>query len=113
MNIEEALVKDICSSKREEQLRAVIELSQLMLQTAQQKNWDDLRQLERNRQELFKSFFSQAASEAEAVWIGQGIEQILSINQKMIQIIGQEQTQLMDNMKTISNGRQAVKAYSR
>ena len=97
---------------RKEHLCHIVNMTESMLMSAKNKNWEDLVGAEAERQKHFDQFFSFPASPDEASWIKQGIERILDVDKQIIQIGEKNKQAILDQRNHLSKGRDATRAYS-
>ena len=87
----------------------MLRLGEIMLQTAENEQWERLVELQANRQELLASYFRGADASQESR--RQTISRLLVHNQSLIEALVAKRTRLAEEFKEKSVGHQALQAY--
>jgi hypothetical protein len=90
----------------------LVSLSQSMLEKARSDCWDDVCVLETDRNELIKIFFLEPIQQAHMAAIAANIQSIIAIDQDLISLGLQKKLELAEILRTMEQGKKAVKAYS-
>lgn len=92
-------------------LGRMIELSDLMLQAAQNQDWEAVMQMQKLRDEFIYSFFEQKLL-IDSTRLADDISYILSADKDIESLAKDESHQLQRQLKKLAQGKTAVKAYS-
>jgi hypothetical protein len=96
---------------RQQQWQAILQLSARLKDEFEQQNWQQLDELNAERQQKLEAFFATPVSAEEAESIAGQIQQIIHDDQQLMQQVREQQLQLVDEAKTMSSNRQAINAY--
>jgi hypothetical protein len=99
--------------RRQEQFAAILRLSRQMLDAARASDWLEVSNLESQRQDQLKNFFSQPAQANETTWLAQGIQQVLKLNDEIMSLGEEGKQEILKNMSDLSNGKKAAQAYAK
>jgi hypothetical protein len=88
----------------------VTQLTEFMLQKADDEQWDELTKLEKHRASLLKAIFpiEQAQQQAE---LTQQLETLIKLNTKLEAQCKQNKQRLQLQIQGVSNNKKAIKAY--
>lgn len=95
----------------DQQLVEGLKLSRQIREMAQRGEWEEMPPLFEQRDHLLRDCFEHQDGFSDNEAATGVIQQILSIDQEMMKLNGQERERLMADMRGISKGRQAVNAY--
>lgn len=95
----------------QQQLAAVMDLTDAMLQAAQQQNWEGLNEKETRRRELLAGAFAETSGLQEAKHIAQCITHILDVDKQIIHLSEIGRQALSDKLRGLGRGRRAKAAY--
>jgi hypothetical protein len=98
-------------SHRSQQLKQITEMSQCMLASAKEMDWDRVAELETQRKKLVTKCFQQLTNEQDAPEVAASIRAILRLNQEVTELGNQCRDQLGDEIHTHNTGRTATAAY--
>ncbi len=98
-------------AKRGRELEELVLLSQAMLARAGEHQWEAVAELELRRRDLVLRFFEHAADEQDAAELAAGIKRILSLNERIGELVQQFQGQLGNEIHAQKAGRAATAAY--
>ena len=87
------------------------EISQKMLGLAQSSDWDKLSDLEHERKDLMKSFFSHQVSSQDSGHVEGVIQEVLSINDKIAQLAQLEKNSLGHQLQGLKKRQNVHSAY--
>jgi hypothetical protein len=95
-----------------EDLQQLISLSRLMLEKALEESWDDVLALEEERSELIRLFFLEPVQQKDADAVAAGIQAIMAIDRDIMALGSLKRLDLAQILKTMEQGKKAVKAYT-
>lgn len=96
---------------RQQQWQDILQLSEQLKSEFQQHNWQQMDELNAERQQKLEAFFATPVSAEEAETIAGQIQQIIHDDQQLMQQAREQQLKLVDEAKTMSSNRQAINAY--
>lgn len=96
---------------RQQQWQAILQLSEQLRSEFEQQNWQQMDELNAERQQKLEAFFATPVSAAEAETIAGQIQQIIQDDEQLMQQAREQQLQLVGEAKTMSSNRQAINAY--
>ncbi len=96
---------------RQQQWQSILQLSEQLKSEFDQQNWQQMDELNAERQQKLETFFAAPVSTEEAEAIAGQIQQIIHDDKQLMQQARQQQLQLVDEAKTMSSNRQAINAY--
>lgn len=99
-------------NSRKEHFAHILGMSEAMLELARSEEWEQLAQLESLRRHHYEYFFDTTPGDEEAVWIKQGIERLLEIDKKLIEVSEAAKQAIADSSKNLAKGQSATKAYN-
>jgi len=99
------------SPARQQQWQRIDDMSQQMLQLFQKQDWQTVIDLSQQRQTMLEAFFAQPISEADAPAIAAGIQQILHNDRHVLDQARQKQSEMIQSVRQIGDGRQAIDTY--
>ncbi len=91
------------------QLEHILRNGDTMLQTVESKQWERLAELQAQRQQLLESYFTSENLSHEAR--RQTLRQLFAFNQRLIDAVVAKRTELAEDLRGFSVGRQALRAY--
>ncbi len=92
-------------------LQQLIALSRTMLEKAQEDSWDDVIDLEAERSELIKVFFSEPVQQEYTDVVEAGIRTIIDIDIDIMELGSLKKLDLVDILQKMGQGKKAVQAY--
>jgi len=96
---------------RQQQWQAILQLSEQLKTEFENQNWQQMDELNAERQQKLETFFATPVSAEEAEVIAGQIQQIIHDDQQLMQQAREQQLKLVDEAKTMSSNRQAINAY--
>ncbi|MGR9000152.1 MAG: flagellar protein FliT [Gammaproteobacteria bacterium] len=93
-------------------LQDLIILSRVLLEKAGAQAWDEVADLQSQREEQLNRFFSDPVEPDQADAVSAGIEAIMAINQELMVLASQAKAELGDALHKLDQGKKAVKAYT-
>ena len=97
--------------ERSRRLEEIVLLSQTMLLSADDHQWEAVAECEFRRRELLTRFFEQPTEEQDAAQVAAAIKDILRLNQRIGELGRQCQDQLGNEIQANKAGRTASAAY--
>lgn len=94
-----------------QQLSRVLDLSGQMLVAVQREEWEELTELEAERQRLLPDFSSASLSEEQVDHVRKMVEDILHINQLMVDLSESRQNEYRQSNRKFAVAQKAVSAY--
>lgn len=92
-------------------LKDIILLSDIILQKAKEDYWDEVSDLQENRDELIKLFFSNPLKSEDQNTINIGIQSIISIDNNIMSLISLTKADISKNIRLFESGKKVVQAY--
>lgn len=92
-------------------LGKIIELSEIMLESARHKQWDNLTHVESERKRLLSALFSQPIS-LQTGEIADGIRSILSRDREIMRLAVTKRDDLRGALQKVKQGKDAMQAYA-
>ena len=93
-------------------LNKIVELSSSMLAIARNENWEQVQEIEQQRQKLFDMTFPlNKESVADPALLAQKIQEIADLDRETMALMQKSRKELSGLANKISSGRQAVGAY--
>lgn len=83
-----------------------------MLEKAESESWDELFVLEEQRRALIGLFFSEPVQQQYAEDVSVGIQSIMTIDRKLMELGLRKKLELEQTLHQIDQGKKAVKAYT-
>ena len=105
------VVAEGLSPERQEQIDAILELSQQMLDLAQGREWEVLTAIEATRQQKLHQFFSIPAAPEDIAQIAKFIQQVLAMDRQIVEWGEAYRRELMDGLDDLGRARRASVAY--
>ncbi|VAW70030.1 hypothetical protein MNBD_GAMMA09-657 [hydrothermal vent metagenome] len=99
------------SDNRNQQWQNILQMTKQLSQLSAEENWQQMIELEAERFDRLKQFFSSPVTDAEAGDIAEGIQQIMENDQHLLELGKNIQQQTSESARKISKGRMAVNAY--
>ena len=99
------------NKEREQHWLSILKISVKMRQLAQELQWENLAQLENQRQGLIKTFFSRPVAVEDAEVIREGIHRILDMDQQIISMGKRHRGAIGGKLVDFQTHRKAVSAY--
>ncbi|MGR8999897.1 MAG: flagellar protein FliT [Gammaproteobacteria bacterium] len=93
-------------------LQDLITLSRVLLEKAGAQAWDEVADLQSQREEQLNRFFSDPVKPDQADAVSAGIQAIMAINQELMVLASQAKAELGDALLKLDQGKKAVKAYT-
>ncbi|MGZ8223926.1 MAG: flagellar protein FliT [Methylobacter sp.] len=93
-------------------LQQLVSLSRAMLEKAESEFWDELFVLEEKRRALLGLFFSEPVQQEYAGEVSVGIQSIMVIDRKIMELGLEKKLELEQALQQIDQGKKAVKAYT-
>ncbi len=94
----------------QETFNQILELTDQMLNSAKEEQWDDLLTLEKTRDGLIKKYFVDSLLKDEN--LADAVRQVLSKDQQIQNEVRQERDRLAQELKKVTQGKNAVKSYA-
>ncbi len=94
----------------QETFNQILELTDQMLNSAKEEQWDDLFTLEKTRDGLIKKYFVDSLLKDEN--LADAVRQVLSKDQQIQNEVRQERDRLAQELKKVTQGKNAVKSYA-
>ncbi len=94
-----------------DKLKGLQAISQQMLQSAQQEEWQKLPLLEQQRKALMHGYFEEVRSEKEVEIIATVINSVLSINREIEQLAREQQKKINRQLQNMKKRQNAHSAY--
>jgi len=94
----------------QETFNQILELTDQMLNSAKGARWDDLFTLEKNRDGLIKKYFVDTLLKDEG--LADAVRQVLNKDQQIQNAVRQERDRLAQELKRVTQGKNAVKSYA-
>ncbi len=94
------------------QMRQLLDLTEQVLHSARQKEWETLIEKERQRRTLLEKFFQQKVSDYEAPRIEEMIRQMMTLDKKIVALAEAGKLEVLKKMRNLSAGQQAIDAYA-
>lgn len=101
---------------REQKWQNILQLTDQLKQMTVREDWESMTELELERQQLLKDYFTDLISTDDAMKVTAEIEQIqqmMRINQDLINQGRAKQVELADAVQQLSTNRQAINAYQK
>lgn len=92
-------------------LGRVLELADLMLKSAKERQWEMVTELQAVRDRLIRELFAENRL-LEDRCIEEGIHHIIESDKQLAKLIGEERRSLQAEIQKMKQGKNAVKAYS-
>ncbi len=89
----------------------LVAMSERMLHEARAGRWDEVMDLQNERQHRFESFFAVPVSKSEAEQVAAGIRQILEFDRQVVDLGRRSMDELAGAMNDLRFGRRAQQAY--
>lgn len=99
-------------SNKNQQILEVIKCSENMLKHAETGNWEQVIDVEKQRNSLLQQLFSGSTSSKDIADITIKIHQILKINKKIEDLTSNVRNTIKNDISLITKGRQAVDFYA-
>jgi len=96
---------------RQQQWNDILQITDQLHQLSADENWQAMNELESERFDKLKDFFSAPIAEPEVDEVAKGIRKMMESDQKLVQHSSLRQQEMSESIKTLSKGRQATKAY--
>jgi hypothetical protein len=96
---------------RQRQWQSILQLSEQLKSEFDKQNWQQMDDLNAERQKKLEAFFATPVSAEEAEVIAGQIQKIIQDDQQLMQQAREQQLELVDEAKTMSSNRQAINAY--
>jgi len=96
---------------RQQQWQNILQMTESLHQLSADENWEKLTELESERFGKIEDFFSTPILESEAEEVGEGIRQMMKSDEQLKQHSLAQQQNMSDDIKKMSTGRKAIKAY--
>ena len=93
-------------------LSEILNLSESMLESAKRSEWPELTQTEEHRRKLIEDFFSREVTPETALMVEEVIKKIMVLDKEIIELGEAMKKKMSLELKNISTGRVAAKAYS-
>ena len=94
----------------QETFAQILELTDQMLNSAKEAQWDDLFSLEKHRDGLIKKYFVDTLLKDEM--LADSVRQVLKKDQQIQNEVRQERDRLAQELKKVTQGKNAVKSYA-
>ncbi len=88
----------------------ILELTDQMLNSAKEAQWENLFSLEKHRDGLIKKYFVDTLLKDEA--LAESVRQVLKKDQQIQNEVRQERERLAQELKQVTHGKNAVKSYA-
>jgi Flagellar protein FliT len=92
-------------------LQQLIALSQAMLEKAREDSWDDVVDLEAERNELIELFFLEPVQQECAEAVAVGIQAIIAMDVDIMELGALKKLDLVEILQKMEMGKKAVQAY--
>lgn len=96
---------------RQQQWKNILQMTDMLHQLSADENWQAMLELESERFGEIEDFFSIPVLESDVGEVEKGIRQMLKSDELLKQHSTRQQQNMSSQVKKISTGRQAVKAY--
>ena len=96
---------------RQQQWKNILQMTEMLHQLSVDENWQAMVELESERFDKLKDFFSAPVAEIEVDEVAKGIRKMMESDQELMQHSSHKQQEMSESLKTLSKGRQATKAY--
>ena len=97
---------------QEKALQIIVDFTQKMLQSARDKNWDDVFKEYDQRQSLIIEFFNGSIVMPERI-VDEKINYVIGVDQQLMSLVKNGRDVILAERKTISIGKNAVAAYAK
>lgn len=98
--------------ERQNQWHSILQMSDALQLLFDKEEWQAMTELNMQRQQKMDTFFSVKVSDDEAMVIASGIQDMLKSDARIAELGQQQKNAMFDNLKRVSTGRQAIKAYA-
>ena len=95
-----------------QRLARVLTVTQTMLKHAEQGEWEDVANLERERREDLSACFEQSPSLADSALIGEALAALLTLNEELMSRLKEAKAIVMESGIQLSRNRSAVVSYN-
>ncbi len=92
--------------------KALSTLSLEMLDLARKEDWEQVQQLEEQRRQLMTRLFAEPLLPAAAFDVGNCIQEILTCNSKIVDLIQRRKNLAAEQVKTVRQGRKISQVYN-
>ncbi|MCU7932184.1 MAG: flagellar protein FliT [Candidatus Thiodiazotropha sp. (ex Codakia rugifera)] len=99
--------------QHKENLELALELSQEIVRLAQEKAWPEMEQLDQQRLQLLKAFFSAGDFNSHDRMVEESIQSILDLNDRALAICAEARDFVMEDGRKVRLGREAIAAYQK
>ncbi len=99
------------TESRQQQWQGILQLSEQLRSEFEKQNWQQMNDLNAERQQKLEAFFVTPVNAEEAETIAGQIQQIIQDDEQLMQQAREQQLKLVDETKTMSSNRQAINAY--
>ena len=99
------------TESRQQQWQTILQLSEQLKSEFEQQDWQQMDELNAERQQKLEIFFATPVSAEESETIAEQIQKIIQDDQQLMQQAREQQLKLLGEAKTMSSNRQAINAY--
>ncbi len=96
---------------RQTRLRQLLQLTEEIVQSAREKDWDAMIEKEQQRRSLLREFFQHSIALNEVSHIEETIRQVMALDRKIISLAEAGKLEILKKMRNLSAGRHAIDAY--
>ncbi len=94
-------------------LKKITRITEEILRHAIEKEWDEVFEKEKDRRKLIERFFDAEYNGKDADTIKNTLARIVSIDKKISSLAELEKLNILEKMRNLSTGRNAVDAYTK
>ncbi len=92
-------------------LDLAIDLSRQIIELAQQKNWDEVQRLDRERMQLLEEIFSSKPDHSKDDKTAARLRELIDLNNEAMELCAQAKDGVLKEGRKIRQGKEAVAAY--
>lgn len=96
---------------RKQQLGNIIEITSRMVTLADAGAWEDLPDLQTERETMMSSFFKTAVTPNEIGWVEAGLRELLELERTIVQKTNCQFQVVSEHLQKLRDGKKAYKAY--
>ena len=90
----------------------LVELTERILHSAEQKDWEALAEGQQQRRALLEIFFQQTVTDHEAPHVEEMIRQMMALDKKITALAEAGKLEVLRKMRNLSAGQLAIDAYT-
>ena len=103
---------DIDIEHLKQNLGQMVQMSQVMLAKAEESDWEQLRLIDGQRRQVIMAIFQYPVPEAFAKQVAEAIEEVRSLDQRIIALIENQKRQMRGDLEGLKTASEALRAYS-